>query len=82
LTELLFRRSPNWTGDPIVAAAVKILQDNFEVMLGELKSSLPDYNPELKRDASKSVWSNKNSADLVDRGNWMMLYVATTTRIG
>ena len=46
------------------------------MMLGELKRSLLDYNPALSREESDKLWGNKNSADLVDRGEWMMLYVS------
>jgi hypothetical protein len=60
----------------VVAAAVQRLQENFQMMLGELKRSLLDYNPALSREESDKLWGNKNSADLVDRGEWMMLYVS------
>jgi tetratricopeptide (TPR) repeat protein len=65
---------PNWTSDPVVATAVEILQSNFNIILKELKNSLPDYNLNLQG-MSDTVWSNKNSADLVDEGDWMMLYM-------
>ena len=61
-----------------MAAAVERLQENFETILEELKRSLPEYNSALSLEESAALWGNKNSADLVDRGEWMMLYVLRT----
>ena len=49
---LHFANRANWIGDEIVAPAVKILKDNFDMILAELKTTLPDYNKDLADDSS------------------------------